>query len=187
MRKYYLTMHLREVFAMFKGEDLDCEIEFSLFASLRSKNVLLLNNQLLDKCEKSAHEDSYVLLNALGVNIEKISFLQIVLCDGEDYASVCRKGDCDNCCKGKAIPFPNIIGNRIISYKECGCNDQKKLTLTTLECPFGEIKEKFCEQFPQFQKHVRINRLLHDNFGQDKKDGKCQLLQVEFDMAYIKT
>ena len=51
MRKYYLTMHLREVFAMFKGEDLDCEIEFSLFASLWSKNVLLLNNQLLDQCK----------------------------------------------------------------------------------------------------------------------------------------
>ena len=51
MRKYYLTMHLREVFAMFKGEDLDCEIEFSLFASLRSKNVLLSNNQLLDQCK----------------------------------------------------------------------------------------------------------------------------------------
>ena len=51
MRKYYLTMHLREVFAMFTGEDLDCEIEFSLFASLRSKNVLLSNNQLLDQCK----------------------------------------------------------------------------------------------------------------------------------------
>ena len=51
MRTYCLTMHLREMFAMFKGEDLDCEIEFSLFESLRSNNVLLLNNQLLDQCK----------------------------------------------------------------------------------------------------------------------------------------
>ena len=57
-----------------------------------------------------------------------------------------------------------------MSYKERGYNDQKRLTLKTLECPFGEIKEKFCEQFPQFQKHVQIKQIMHDNFEQDKKD-----------------
>ena len=63
-------------------------------------------------------------------------------------------------------------------------NDQKGLTLQTLEGPFGEIKEKFCEQFPQFQKHVQIKQIMHDNFEQDKKDSKCHLLQVDFAMAY---
>ena len=46
MRKYYLMMYLQEMFAMFKGENQDCEIEFSLFASLRPKNVLLLRTSL---------------------------------------------------------------------------------------------------------------------------------------------
>ena len=71
-------MYLREVFGMFKGENQDCEIGFSLFASLRPKNVLLLKNQLLDQCKCSVHENSYLLLNALGINIDKISFWQIV-------------------------------------------------------------------------------------------------------------
>ena len=131
---------------MFKGENQDCEIGFSLFTSLRPKNVLLLKNQ----CECSVHENSYLLLNALGVNIDKISFWQIVLCDSEDYTSSCWWRECNNCCNGEAIPFPNILSNRIISYKEWRYNDQKRLTLKTWECPFGEIKEKFWEQFPQF-------------------------------------
>ena len=184
MRKYYLTMYLREMFAMFKAENQDCEIGFSLFASLRPINVLQLRNQYLDQCKCSVHENSYLLLNALGVNIDKISFWQIVLCDNEDYTLSCWKGECNNCCNGKAIPFPNIISNRIISYKEWGYNDQKRLALKTLESPFGEIKEKFCEQFPQFQKHVSIKQIMHDNFEQDKKDSKCHLLQVDFAMAY---
>ena len=61
MRKYYLTMYLREVFAMFKGENKDCEIGFSLFASLRRKNVLLLKNQPLDQCKCLEHENSYLV------------------------------------------------------------------------------------------------------------------------------
>ena len=61
MRKYYLTMYLREVFAMFKGESKDCESRFSLFASLRPKNVLLLKNQPLDQCKCSVHENSYLM------------------------------------------------------------------------------------------------------------------------------
>ena len=78
MIKYYLTMYLQEVFVMFKGENLDCEIGFSLFVSLRPKNVLLLKNQPLDQHKCSIHENSYLLLNALGINIDKISFWQIV-------------------------------------------------------------------------------------------------------------
>ena len=73
--------------------------------------------------------------------------------DSEDYTLSCWKEECDNCCNGKAIPFCNIIGNRIIiSYKEWGYNDEKRLTLKTLECPFGEIKEiNFVNSFPSFK------------------------------------
>ena len=71
MRKYYLTIYLQEVFAMFKAENQDCEIGFS---SMRPKNVLLLKNQPLDQFKCSIHEN-----NALRINIDKISFWQIVL------------------------------------------------------------------------------------------------------------
>ena len=148
------------MFVMFKGENQDCEIGFSLFPSVRPKNALLLKNQPLDQCKCSVHENSYLFLNALGINIDKISFWQIVLCESEDYTSSCWKGECNNRCNRKTIPFSN---------KNWGYNDQKRLTLKTLECPFGEIKEKFCEQFPQFQKHVRIKQIMHDNFEQDEK------------------
>ena len=53
----------------------------------------------------------------------------------------------------------------------------KEITLKTLECPPGEIKEKFCEHCPQFQKHICIKRIMHNNFEQDKKDSKYYLLQ----------
>ena len=80
MRKYYKSMYLQEVFAMFKGENQDCEIGFSLFASLRPKNVSLLKNQPLDQCKCSVHENSYLLLNALGININKYHYFVIVFC-----------------------------------------------------------------------------------------------------------
>ena len=79
MRKYYLTMYLQEMLALFKGENQDCEIAFSLFASLRPKNVLLSKNQPLDQGKCSVHENSYPLLNALGINIDKISFWAILM------------------------------------------------------------------------------------------------------------
>ena len=97
------------MFVMFKGENQDCEIGFSLFPSLRPKNALLLKNQPLYRCKCSVHENSYLLLNALGINVDKISFWRIVLCESEDYTSSCWKGECNNCCNGKTIPFSKAL------------------------------------------------------------------------------
>ena len=44
-------MYLQELFATFKGVNQDCEIAFSLFASLRPKDVLLLKKQPSDQCK----------------------------------------------------------------------------------------------------------------------------------------
>ena len=41
LRKYYLLMHVKEVYALFKSEHPDIKIGFSKFAELRPKNVLL--------------------------------------------------------------------------------------------------------------------------------------------------
>ena len=169
MKKNYLLIYLREVFGMFKTKKKDCEIGFFLFASLRPR-------YLLDQCKCWVHENSYLFPNGLAVNIDKIQFCQIVLCDSEHYKSSCWKRECGNCCNGNVIPFTNMIRSRIISYEKWGYNDQKRLTLKTLECPFGEIKDKFCEQFLQFQKQVRIKRIMCNNLEQNKKDSKCHFL-----------
>ena len=155
------TMYLREVFAIFKGKSQDYEIAFSLLTSLRPKNVLLWKNQPLDQCKCSVHKNSYLLLNILAVDIDKISFWQAALCDSEDYTSSCWKEECDSGSSGKAIPFPTIISNKIISYKEWGYNDQKKLTLKAFKYPFGE---NFGSSFPNFQKYTHIRRIMHNNW-----------------------
>ena len=104
-------------------------------------------------------------------------------CD-EDYTSSFWKCKCDNCYNGKTVPFPNIISNRIISYKEWVYNDLKRLILKSLQYFFGEIKEKCCEKYSQFQKNVCIKRIMHDNFEQEKEDSKCHLSQVDFAMTH---
>ena len=60
LRKYYLTMYLREAYAVFnetKQVAMDCS--FSAFCKLSPQNVLLLGETPRDQCECVAHENFF--------------------------------------------------------------------------------------------------------------------------------
>ena len=184
MRKYYLTMYLRELYALYKEENPTTKLGFTLFTQLRPKNVLLLKDQPLDQCKCIIHENNHKKLDALGVNNDRTIFWPAVLCNSADYNSDCWKGVCKQCCNGKAIPFPDEPEDKVVTYKEWGFNNQKRMVLNTYECAFGELKENFLDKFSVFQKHVRCKRIMHDTFERDKLDPQCHVLQVDFAMAY---
>ena len=57
-----------------------------------------------------------------------------VLSHSENYNSQCRRGECDKCVNGKNIPFPDILDNEHVIYKEWSQkNDHEHLTLYTKE------------------------------------------------------
>ena len=74
---------------MFKEKNQDCEIGFSFFALLRPKNALQSKKQSLDQCKCSRHKSSYLLLKALGMNFDKISFWNTAFWDSEDFILSC--------------------------------------------------------------------------------------------------
>ncbi|RUS87408.1 hypothetical protein EGW08_004862 [Elysia chlorotica] len=51
MRKYYLTMFLREAYKLFQASHSDVRIGFSKFCALKPKNVLLLKDTPSDQCK----------------------------------------------------------------------------------------------------------------------------------------
>ena len=55
---------------------------------------------------------------------------------------------------GKNIPFPNILDNELL------------------------------EDFNIYQKHVRVQRMMHLTFEKGKLDPNCMILQVDFAMTY---
>ena len=52
------------------------------------------------------------------------------------------------------IPFPDILDNEDVTYKEWSQNDHKSLDLYTTECQGGKLKEKLLEGFNVYQKHA---------------------------------
>lgn len=75
LQRHYLTVFLKEAFSMFKEENLDFQIGFSKFCSLRPKNVLLLKNTPSEQCKCKTHENFKLKLRGLhytyGMNFGK--------------------------------------------------------------------------------------------------------------------
>ena len=96
------------------------------------------------QCKCSLHENLRWTLEALRIGLDAI-FWSKVLCSSENYNSECWKGECDECTNGKNIPFPGILSNEDVTYKEWGQNNHNQLTLHTKEFQVGELKEKLPE------------------------------------------
>ena len=82
MKKYYLTMYLCDMYAMFKTVYPDSEIGFTMFTKLRPKN------QPMYQCKSSLHENLRLTLEALRIGFDAI-FWSKVLCCSENYNSEC--------------------------------------------------------------------------------------------------
>ena len=96
MRRYYLTMYLKEAFALFKEKYPECVIGYSTFAKLRPKNVFLLKDTPADQCKCRIHENFILKIEALGIKYTN-EIWEVCLCDPNDLQGSCWKGFCDNC------------------------------------------------------------------------------------------
>ena len=130
MRKYYLMMYLCEVCVMFETVYPDSEIDFTTFTKLRPKNVLLLKSQPMDQCKCSLHENFHLKLEAFRISFDAMFWSKVLCCSG-NYSSKCWRGECDECINRKNIPFPDILDNKDVTYKEWSQNDHKHLALYT--------------------------------------------------------
>lgn len=71
LRKYYLTMYLKEAYALYlencEKEDEKCS--FSTFCKARPKNFLLMGDSPKEQCKCQIHENLFLKLEAMGVQL----------------------------------------------------------------------------------------------------------------------
>ena len=98
LRKHYLTMFLREAFAVFDETHPEINLGFSTFCRLRPGNVLLLKNTPKDQCKCKTHENFRMKLTALNCDIlpDKDCW-QAILCETNDLQSSWWTGTCETC------------------------------------------------------------------------------------------
>lgn len=183
LRKYFLTMYLREAFEIFKSSFPDINIGFSKFCSLRPKNVLLLKDTPRDQCKCMKHENFINMLSGLNLSYSN-SFWENILCDSNDLCGICWKGKCEMCCEGKKLAECLGVKDHKVYWDEWVKNDSGRLRLETRSCCEGELLEKIIDGLPLFQDHVRIKRVQSNAFNSDKFDSETSVLQCDFAMAY---
>jgi len=88
LRKYYLTMFLKEAYALYletcQNDEEICS--FATFCKLRPQNVLLLGNSPKDQCKCQVHENLFLKLEAMGCDYDS-SWWDTVLCDTHPNSS----------------------------------------------------------------------------------------------------
>lgn len=182
MRKYYLTVFLREAYAIYKETVTEDKlVGFSKFCSLRPKNVLLLKNTPMDQCKCKHHENFRLMLKALKVNYDG-GWWDNVLCNSNSLQSQCWLGNCNVCKDGQLCKFDIDPGSTVF-WKKWEKNESGRLVIHTKEGCAGELVELLKETFSMFLEHVRTKRIQAAAFDSDINEQKC-ILQIDFAMAY---
>lgn len=179
LRKYFLTMFLREAYAIFQSLHPDV-VSFSKFCSLRPENVLLLKNSPVDQCRCRLHENFRLKLKSLIGDYDQ-SFWEKILCYPNDLHSDCWKGQCDNCSNGKKLTMPDD-SDSTVSWLEWKKDSTERLTKMSESGLKSALYRLLLDDLPAFQEHVRIKRIQSAAFEHDKET--CRVLQVDFAMAY---
>ena len=96
LRKYYLTMYMREAYAIFSAAHPELELSFSKFCKLRPRNVLFLKNTPIDQCKCQIHENFRLKLKGLGIEYSN-NWWDSCLCGSNDFHGDCWKGICLEC------------------------------------------------------------------------------------------
>jgi len=180
MRKYFLTMFLREAYAVFQEMHPDINISFSKFCSLRPQNVLLLKDTPTDQCRCRLHENFRLKLKSLAISQDQ-SFWDKILCDPVGLHSECWRGQCEHCSNGEKLEMP-ADGASSVSWMEWKKDTSERLTKVSENGTKSALYHLLLDELPAFQEHVRIKRIQSAAFDDDKKH--CCVLQVDFAMAY---
>ena len=115
LRKYYLTMYLKEAHALYLES---CESDndwcsFPSFCSFRPQNVLLLGDSPKHQCKCEIHENFLLKLEAISILYEK-SWWETVLCDITPNSN-CYENVCSECIDGK-----NLVPNKSLVLQAVG-------------------------------------------------------------------
>ena len=124
VRKYYLTMNLKEAYAMhssMQSEEERCKK--SKLYSLRPKNVLLLGDTPKDQCKCQAHENLPMKLEAMEKQYESSS-LDEIICDTSEN-SACWLNKSKACCNAKKF-VPMLQLAAATNYEQWGNIHVKK-------------------------------------------------------------
>lgn len=181
LQKHYMTMFLKEAFAVFKEENPEIKIGFTKFCSLRPKNVLLMKNTPSEQCKCKVHENFIMKLKGLKISYSQ-KFWHDYLCD-TSLKSRCWKNACDNCMNLKKMNISEDMAKAVI-WKEWVKNSDNKIKLKLLETSAAELKDKILGSYQTFIDHVHIKRIQSEAFTTDKNDPNVRILQVDFSMSY---
>lgn len=115
LKKYYLTLYLREAYAIFLDENPNEILSFSKFCELRPENVLLMRQTPLNQCLCQSHENFRLLLFVLDITYTHEFWLP-VLCNTEPNSS-CWLGTCADCRDGKKFssskPMEQVVNRQV--------------------------------------------------------------------------
>lgn len=179
LRKFYLTMYLREAYAVFKDAYPDMKVSFTVFKDERPANVLLMKDTPSYQCLCKIHENFLLKLKGINMNYDS-SFWNTVLCDSTN--SNCWNGTCLNCKGGKNIPT-NVDPTKNIQWQQWE-NVNNTLAKNFHKDTCSELMKKIKNDYPEFLKHVNIKRIQESEFVQDKSIPGRRILQCDFAMAY---
>ena len=199
LRKYYLTMYLKEAYALYletcENDSEKCSL--STFCNLRPKNVLLLGDSPKEQCKCQIHENLFLKLEALGYDYES-SWWETVLCDISPN-SPCWKNTCIECKDGKKV-IPRKALNAMTTYNQWNTIEvpnqsknkldtdadetYKKIAIVMKEVRVGEVLDELQESFAKVKEHQNIKRIQASEFQKDLVNESVRVLQIDYAMAY---
>ena len=188
LRKYYLTMYLKEAHLLFTSTHPDIQVNYDKFIKLRPKNVLCLKDSPCDQCKCRIHENFCLKLKGLKVEYGE-EFWNKYLCDNDNqtHNSDCWLSMCGVCLGGKKLrqqcDDDGSLGSET-NWKEWKADENGRLFLSTNSGCVGELLELIQLSWMSFVEHVRIKHIQAAAFEREKKDPNCSVLQMDFAMNY---
>ena len=186
LRKYHMTMYLKEAYALFKMSNPEVNIGFTSFTLFRPANVLLLKDQPAYQCKCRTHENFMLKFKVLAGHEYSDKLWKSYLCKFDELSSDCWKGNCDVCSKGKLF-FQSVERKdkqKEVYWKEWVKSEKGIYTLLTKSDYLGALEDELESIFTDFQEHVRVKRIQSNAFQRDKNDPDSSILQVDFAMGY---
>ena len=194
LRKYYLTMYLKEACVLYlescKNEDDKCFLSNFVISTQR----LCFFQVPKEQCKCHVHENLFLKLEATRFSYES-SWLQTVLCDISPN-SPCWNNTCENCKDGKKL-IPTKGLNASTCYKQWEYieapshskneddDTYKKIAIVVVkEVRVGEVLNKFEESFTKVKERQNVKQSQADEFQNDLNDALVRVSQIDYALEY---
>lgn len=179
VRKYYLTMFIREAYANFV-QNYGAIVKLSKFHSLRPKNVLLMKDTPSEVCKCLRHENLRFSLLALGCSYDG-SLWDDILCSSS-IDSTCWKGNCANC-MGFQNFYPEKQMDELVKIQQWE-KSGKQLHLVVKNLSVMDILESLITKALPIYKHIHVKRVQSSSFENDKNKHNLRSTQFDFAMNF---